>query len=116
MTPHEALEEPKIMTTCRCHEAFKDRGLHDPDCQCDYAGEVQALTDYVAKLEARTPSVIPPVWVRMLDPVGHPTDLHHAWCPLFERHFWAEREDMIPQIEARRAARIMKVIHEAENV
>jgi hypothetical protein len=39
---------------------------------------VQALADYVAKLEARTPSVIPLVWERMMDNVGHPTDLHRA--------------------------------------
>jgi hypothetical protein len=29
-------------------------GLHDRQCQCDCAGKVQALADYVAKLEART--------------------------------------------------------------
>ena len=103
------------MTVCRCDEAYTGRGLHDPDCQCDYADEVQALADYVAKLEGRTASVIPLVWERMLDPVGHPTDLHRAWCPLFEHHFWAEREDKIPQIDARSAARIMKVIQGAPN-
>ena len=60
-------------------------------------------------------SVIPLVWQQMADPIGHPTDLHRAWCPLFEKHFWAEREDMIPRIEGRRTARIMKVIQGAKN-
>jgi hypothetical protein len=116
MTPHEALEELKIMTACRCDEAYTGRGRHDPHSACDYADEVKIVTDYVAKLEARTASVIPLIWVRMLDPVGHPTDLHRAWCPLFKQHFWAERADRIPKVEALRTARIMKVIQEAKNV
>jgi hypothetical protein len=110
MTPHEALEELKLMTACRCDEAYTGRGRHDPQCQCDYADEVQALADYVANLEARTPSVIPLVWEQMANPMGDPSDLHRAWCPLFEHHFWAESADKIPQIEERRAARIMRVI------
>ena len=116
MKPSEALEELKIMTNCRCDEAFKDRGLHDPDCQCDYADEVQVLADYVAKLEARTPGVVPLVWEQMFDAVGHPTDLHRAWCPLFERHYWAERKDRIPKVEKLRAMRIMKVIRVEQEV
>lgn len=59
-------------------------------------------------------SVIPLIWERMVDGAGHPTDLHRAWCPLFEKHFWAEHADMIPRIEGRRTARIMKVIQEAK--
>jgi hypothetical protein len=78
MTPHEALDYLKLMTVCRCDEAYTGRGRHDPYSACDYADEVQALADYVAKLEARTPSVIPLVWERMMDNVGHPTDLHRA--------------------------------------
>ena len=57
MKPSEALEELKIMTNCRCDEAFKDRGLHDPDCQCDYADEVKIVADYVASLEGRLASI-----------------------------------------------------------
>jgi hypothetical protein len=60
-------------------------------------------------------SVIPLVWQQMADPIGHPTDLHRAWCPLFEQYYWAERDYMMPKIEARRAARIMKVIQGAPN-
>jgi hypothetical protein len=59
--------------------------------------------------------VIPLVWHQMADPIGQPTDLHRAWCPLFERHYWAECADMIPQIEKRRTARIMKVIQIKES-
>jgi len=54
MTPHEALEELKSMTVCRCDEAYTGRGLHDPDCQCDYADAVKIVADYVSTLEART--------------------------------------------------------------
>ena len=98
------------MTTCRCDEAYTGRGRHDPYSQCDYAGEVKIVADYVAKLEARTASVVPLIWERMADNVGHPSSVYRAWCPLFEKYYWAERDYMIPQIEARRVARIMKVI------
>ena len=103
------------MTTCRCDEAYTGRGRHDPYSACDYAREVKIVADYVAKLEARTANVIPLIWERMVDGAGHPTDLHRAWCPLFEKHFWAEHADMIPRIEGRRTARIMKVIQGAQN-
>jgi hypothetical protein len=110
MTPHEILEELKGMMVCRCGPEYTGRGRHDPHCEHDMAPEVQALADYVAKLEARTPSVIPLVWQQMMDNVGHPVKLHRAWCPLFGKYYWAERADMIPTVEARRTARIMKVI------
>jgi hypothetical protein len=71
---------------------------------------VKIVADYVAKLEARTPTVIPLVWQQMANPMGDPSDLHRAWCPLFEKYYWTERADKIPQIEERRAARIMRVI------
>ena len=160
------------MTACRCDEAYTGRGRHDPYSACDYAGEVEILADYVAKLEgatkllsddlygskdwrhgdmaervhwliamlksksdevdawvdianknvdriaeleARTPNVIPLIWERMVDGAGHPTSLHRAWCPLFEKYYWAERADRIPKVEARRTARIMKVIQGATN-
>jgi hypothetical protein len=54
--------------------------------------------------------LIPLVWEQMCDSIGAPTPLHRAWCPLFEQHYWAERKDRIPRVEARRAARIMKAI------
>jgi hypothetical protein len=115
MTPHEALEELKNMATCRCDEAYTGRGRHDPYSACDYADEVRIVADYVAKLEARTPSVTPLVWQQMANPMGDPSDLHRAWCPLFKKYYWAERENMIPQIESRRTARIMRVIQGAPN-
>ena len=53
MTPHEALEELKNLTACRCDEAYTGRGRHDPHSQCDYADEVKIVADYVAELEER---------------------------------------------------------------
>jgi hypothetical protein len=29
------------------------RGLHDPDCQCDYASEVQVIVDYIEQQNAK---------------------------------------------------------------
>jgi hypothetical protein len=55
-------------------------------------------------------SVIPLVWEQMMDSVGYPMELHRAWCPLFEHYFYAERADRMSTVEARRTARIMKVI------
>jgi hypothetical protein len=57
MTPHEALEELKNMTACRCDEAYTGRGRHDPHSACDYAGEVKIVADYVASLEERLASI-----------------------------------------------------------
>jgi hypothetical protein len=37
MTKDEALANLRELTTCRCIPAFKDRGMHDPECNCDYA-------------------------------------------------------------------------------
>jgi hypothetical protein len=46
----------------------------------------------------------------MRDGAGTLYDLYSAWCPLFEKRFWAEGKDKIAGVEAKRAARILKVI------
>lgn len=83
------------------------RHIHGEKCAEE---AIYILHELLGLKDAPVISVTPLVWVRMLDPVGHPTDLHRAWCPLFEKHYWAERDYMMPKIEARRTARIMKVI------
>lgn len=46
-TSKEAVEQALIelegLVKCRCHEAYTGRGLHDPDCQCDYSEAVATL-------------------------------------------------------------------------
>lgn len=39
----DALASLEDLVACRCHEAFKDRGLHDPQCNCDYADELSVV-------------------------------------------------------------------------
>ena len=39
----QSLVELGDLVRCRCHPAYRDRGLHDPDCQCDSAEALQAL-------------------------------------------------------------------------
>lgn len=75
-----------------------------------------AVPESAAKMTGPDVGGIPLVWHQMADPIGQPTDLHRAWCPLFKQHFWAESADRIPKIEARRAARIMAVIEIKESV
>ena len=48
-----AIAELQDDVRCRCHPAYKDRGLHDPDCNCDNAGAVQVVADRIAELEAK---------------------------------------------------------------
>ena len=47
-----AIAELQDDVRCRCHPAYKDRGLHDPDCNCDNAGAVQVVADRIEKLQA----------------------------------------------------------------
>jgi hypothetical protein len=55
-------------------------------------------------------TVIPLQWKQMQDGAGVMRDIYSAWCPLFEKHYWAERADRMPKIDELRANRIMKVI------
>ena len=54
-----AMAELQEVVRCRCDEAYRDRGLKDPHCECDSAEAVKvvairikALTDKLAKAEA----------------------------------------------------------------
>lgn len=45
----QSILELKILTHCRCDDAYKGRGLQDPDCQCDYKDDVNIIEEYVEK-------------------------------------------------------------------
>jgi hypothetical protein len=47
----QSIAELQDLVRCRCHPAYKDRGMHDPDCDCDSADAVQVVIDYIAELE-----------------------------------------------------------------
>jgi hypothetical protein len=47
-----SIAELQDIVRCRCHPAYKDRGLHDPDCECDSAEAVQVVADRIKELEA----------------------------------------------------------------
>jgi hypothetical protein len=47
----QSLAELQDLVRCRCHPAYKDRGMHDPDCDCDSADAVQVVIDYITELE-----------------------------------------------------------------
>ena len=49
----QSIAELQDLLRCRCHPAYKDRGLHDPDCDCDSADAVLVVIDYIAELEAK---------------------------------------------------------------
>jgi hypothetical protein len=49
----QSIAELQDIVRCRCHPAYKDRGLHDPDCECDSAEAVQVVADRIEELEAK---------------------------------------------------------------
>jgi len=51
-TVAQALAELRDLTRCRCHPAYRDRGLHDPACNCDSTDAVEALAARLAEVEA----------------------------------------------------------------
>jgi hypothetical protein len=49
----QSLAELQDLVRCRCHPAYKDRGMHDPDCDCDSADAVQVVADRIEELERK---------------------------------------------------------------
>jgi len=47
LTPQQAIEELRSLTTCRCHAAWTDRGLHEATCMAEYRAEVDVLAALV---------------------------------------------------------------------
>ena len=48
----QAIDELRDLVRCRCHPGFKDRGLRDPDCNCDSAEAVEVLAHFCLKGES----------------------------------------------------------------
>ena len=48
----QSIAELQDLVRCRCHPAYKDRKLHDPDCECDNAENVKVVADWIERLEA----------------------------------------------------------------
>ena len=46
----QAMAELQEVVRCRCDEAYRDRGLHDPQCECDSAEAVKIVADRIEAL------------------------------------------------------------------
>ena len=49
----QSIAELQDLVRCRCHPSYKDRGLHDPDCECDNAENVKVVAARIKELEAK---------------------------------------------------------------
>jgi hypothetical protein len=98
MPDETSSEEGWILFCCKFHATAPS-----------YSDAVNAWNISVASL-VPTVRVKPLVWEQMRDGAGTLYDVYSARCPIFEKRFWAEGKDKISGVEARRAARIMKVI------
>ena len=49
----QSIAELQDIVRCRCHEAYKGRGLHDPDCHCDSSDAAKVVADRIEELEAK---------------------------------------------------------------
>ena len=57
MSAEDALAELEDLVRCRCSPAYKNRGLHDPDCDCDSADSVAVLRAILTPPNRKTASV-----------------------------------------------------------
>ena len=46
----QAMAELQEVVRCRCDEAYRDRGLHDPQCECDSAEAVKIVANRIKAL------------------------------------------------------------------
>jgi hypothetical protein len=49
----QAMAELQEVVRCHCDEAFRDRGLQDPQCQCDSAEAVKIVANRIKDLTAK---------------------------------------------------------------
>jgi hypothetical protein len=49
----QALAELGDIVRCRCHAAYTDRKLHDPDCNCDSAEALQIVSGCIEALQSQ---------------------------------------------------------------
>ena len=47
----QAIAEMRDLVRCRCHPAFTERKLHDPDCNCDSAEAVEVLANALTAVQ-----------------------------------------------------------------
>jgi hypothetical protein len=47
------MAELQEVVRCRCDEAYRDRGLKDPQCECDSADAVKVVADRIEALTAK---------------------------------------------------------------
>jgi hypothetical protein len=50
LTPDQALENLKGLTTCRCDPCWTDRKMHEPNSACDYAEDVEIVATELRQL------------------------------------------------------------------
>lgn len=48
-----AIAELQEVVRCRCDEAYRDRGLKDPHCECDSAEAVKVVASRIKALKAK---------------------------------------------------------------
>jgi len=53
----QSIVELLDIVRCRCHPAYRDRGMQDPDCECDSADAVKVVADRIEELKAKLASV-----------------------------------------------------------
>lgn len=54
----QAIIELQDLVRCRCHPAYKDRNLHDPDCHCEDADNVALVVARIEELEAKLDTMV----------------------------------------------------------
>lgn len=50
----QSIDELRDLVRCRCHPAFTERKLHDPDCNCDSAEAVEVLANALLAVQPDT--------------------------------------------------------------
>jgi hypothetical protein len=54
----QAITELQDLVRCRCHPAYRDRNLHDPDCHCEDADNVALVAARIEELEAKLDTMV----------------------------------------------------------
>jgi hypothetical protein len=47
----QSIAELQGLVRCRCHPAYKDRKLQDPECECDSQDAMKIVSDHIDELE-----------------------------------------------------------------
>ena len=108
MEVKHALASLQELVQCRCHEAFKDRGLHDPQCNCDYVEEVEAVTAYIEGLEKKNKDLL----VLAIEEYSRAEGLRYALTQC--RFIYGIEYERVAEVAATSLRRdLAKVFHEA---